>query len=235
MIPEYDSNLIWREEELQKWAQISLTQSKTLSIVDHFSIDAVKNLYSSTVSTATPYNITPLTGRTGIYSVSPNSFPFYSEHELYQPKMQSDGGQLSEWTSMYNPTKEQAEIDRAAAVASGIPHCYVPMARGIKFSSEPKIKLSVISEIHEDNEYGSIIDTVTNRHSGGPFTISVPISVRVDELRLMIRDQGGIIPAICRLSYAGKHFEDGNRNLAHYGVGFWSQRFPHWPLKVIGI
>ena len=37
----------------------------------------------------------PGTGRTGLYRVPPNSFPFYSEAERYTPAIQTDGGQLS--------------------------------------------------------------------------------------------------------------------------------------------
>jgi hypothetical protein len=203
--------------------------------LDFFSLDAVKSLYTTTATNPTPYNITPFTGRTGVSLVPPNSYPFYSEREKFKPKIQSDGGQLSEWSPMYNPSKEQAEIDRAAAVVANIPHGYIALGGKNLDTNEPMIELTVISEIHEDDEYGSVINPVTKKHNGGPFVIKVPISMRVDELRRVIRDRGGIIPALCRLSYAGKHFEDGNRTLQHYGVAFWNQRFPHWPLKIITV
>lgn len=35
------------------------------------------------------------TGRTGMYRVPPNNYPFYSEEERYVPVIQADGGQLS--------------------------------------------------------------------------------------------------------------------------------------------
>ena len=35
------------------------------------------------------------TGRTGMYRVPPNSYPFYGDAERYTPVMQADGGQLS--------------------------------------------------------------------------------------------------------------------------------------------
>lgn len=96
------------------------------------------------------------TGRTGFLPVAPNNFPFYSADEVYQPVLQSDGGQLSgaslllglrinparahtahqsnlpcvcslwpaaaEWQPMYQPGKDHAEADRAAAYAAGVPH-----------------------------------------------------------------------------------------------------------------
>eukprot|EP00983_Pelagomonas_calceolata_P099789 1158499-Pelagomonas_calceolata.AAC.2 len=68
------------------------------------------------------FNPTPGSGHTGMHSVGPNNFPFYSECERYQPVIQGDGGQLSEWQEMYAPSKEQAEADRALAFEAGIPH-----------------------------------------------------------------------------------------------------------------
>jgi hypothetical protein len=47
-----------------------------------------------------------------------------------------------------------------------------------------------------------------------------------------LQDVGGILPALARLSYAGKHMEDAQRTLEHYGVAFWHARFPHWPIKI---
>jgi hypothetical protein len=35
------------------------------------------------------------TGRTGVYPVAPNNYPFYTAEEVYAPAIQSDGGQLS--------------------------------------------------------------------------------------------------------------------------------------------
>jgi len=143
--------------------------------------------------------------------------------------MQSDGGQLSEWTAMYEPSKEQAEADRAAAYEKGVPHGFVES--GDKYSGVPTMELWVVSDLHEDHEYGAV-DPASGKHSGGPFKIKVAASMRVEDLRLVIRDVGGILPALQRLSYAGKHLDDPQRTLQQYGVEFWNKRFPHWPIKV---
>jgi hypothetical protein len=50
-----------------------------------------------------------------------------------------------EWTSMYNPSKEQAEQDRAAAFKSGVPHGFVQP--GNKWAGQPTIDLWVVSEM----------------------------------------------------------------------------------------
>lgn len=31
---------------------------------------------------------------------------------------------------------------------------------------------------------------------------------------------------------AGKHLDDAQRTLEHYGVSYWHSKFPHWPLKI---
>lgn len=36
--------------------------------------------------------------------------------------VQADGGQLSEWTPMYQPSREEAEADRMAAFEARVPH-----------------------------------------------------------------------------------------------------------------
>jgi hypothetical protein len=75
---------------------------------------------------------------------------------------------------------------------------------------------------HLDEEYG------------GPFYISVPVKMKVEDLRNVIRvrpaapqrgqsnvnahpgcsqDACGVMPGLQRLSYAGKNFEDSNRSL----------------------
>jgi hypothetical protein len=46
------------------------------------------------------------------------------------------------------------------------------------------------------------------------------------------QDRGGVLPALQRLSYAGKALDDAQRTLAHYGVDYWAARFPHWPLTI---
>eukprot|EP00879_Flechtneria_rotunda_P026285 GHRR01028018.1.p1 GENE.GHRR01028018.1~~GHRR01028018.1.p1 ORF type:complete len:142 (+),score=15.29 GHRR01028018.1:308-733(+) len=84
---------------------------------------------------------------------------------------------------------------------------------------------------HDDNEYGADIGPDGN-HTGGPFTIRVSPLMRVEELRNVIRDTGGILPALQKLSYAGKHLNDAQRTLEQYGVAYWHNKFPHWPIKV---
>lgn len=55
---------------------------------------------------------------------------------------------LPEWTPMYNPTPEQAEADRRAAYAAGVPHGYTPPGgAGDKAESGPTIALRVVSEL----------------------------------------------------------------------------------------
>eukprot|EP00877_Chromochloris_zofingiensis_P002825 jgi/Chrzof1/12543/UNPLg00494.t1 len=175
------------------------------------------------------YNPTPGTGRTGFQPVPPNNYPFYSEDEVYTPVLQPDGGQLSEWMPMYAPTKEQAVADRAAAYEAKIPHGYV--APGDKYKDMPKIELLVVSELHDDSEYGAEMKA-DGQHYGGPFTIHVSPKMRVEELRTVIRDKGGIIPALQKFSYAGKHLNDSQRTLEQYGIAYWHNKFPHWPLRI---
>lgn len=31
---------------------------------------------------------------------------------------------------------------------------------------------------------------------------------------------------------AGKHLEDAQRTLEQYGIRYWHNKFPHWPLKI---
>lgn len=182
--------------------------------------------------TFSKYDPTPGTGRTGMYRVPPNNYPFYGERERYVPAIQADGGQLSEWTSMYNPSREEAERDRELAFQKRIPHGYIEP--GDKYKGLPTLDIWVVSNLHDDGEYGASVDPVTGKHSGGPFQISVAATMRVEDLRLVIRDIGGILPALQRLSYAGKHLDDPQRTLEHYGVGYWHKKFPHWPIKVRG-
>ncbi|MEW5307332.1 MAG: hypothetical protein WDW36_009737 [Sanguina aurantia] len=176
------------------------------------------------------YNPSPGTGRTGHMRVAPNNYPFYSDTARYTPLVQSDGGQLSEWKPMYAPSKELAEEHRAAAYASGVPHGYV--APGDTYKDAEMLQMRVVSLLHSDSEYGAEVDPATGRHHGGPFSIMVSPQMRVEELRLIIRDAGGIIPALQKLSYAGKNLEDSQRTLEHYGITYWHAKFPHWPLKV---
>ncbi|KAK9823441.1 hypothetical protein WJX72_002787 [[Myrmecia] bisecta] len=178
---------------------------------------------------ASRYNPTPGSGRTGFLSVPPNNYPFYSDDEKYVPIMQADGGQLSEWKPMYNPSPEQAEIDRKAAYEAGVPHGYV--APGDKYAGLPTISLLVVSDLHTEIEYGSQVSK-QGKHCGGPFRIHVSPKMHVEDLRKVIRDKGGIMPGLQRLSYAGKNMEDSQRTLEHYGIAYWHKSFPHWPIKI---
>ncbi|KAF8060592.1 ubiquitin [Scenedesmus sp. PABB004] len=215
-----------------------------------------------------PHNPTPGTGRVGFLPVAPNNYPFYCEGaEVYTPLVQADGGQLSEWQPMYQPSRDQAQADRAAAYAAGVPHGFV--APGDRLAGLPTIELTVVSELvcarrtpaswaptadrprgaalapahelcaaprraapqHDASEYGARVAS-DGSHSGGPFTVRVSPGIRVEELRAVIRDAGGILPALQRLAYAGKHLDDAQRTLQQYGVAYWHAKFPHWPLTV---
>jgi hypothetical protein len=84
---------------------------------------------------------------------------------------------------------------------------------------------------HDQSEYGSEL-AADGSHSGGPFSITVSPKMRVEELRAVIRDVGGILPALQRLSYAGKHLDDAQRTLEQHGIAYWHKKFPHWPIRV---
>lgn len=145
------------------------------------------------------------------------------------PVVQADGGVLSEWKPLYNPTPEQAEIDRKKAYETGVPHGYVPA--GDKYAGQPTISLLVKSELHDETEYGVNVDE-NGRHSGGPFRIDVSPKMRIMDLRLAIKEKCGILPGLMRFSYAGKQLDDSQRTLEHYGVKYWNAKFPDWPLVI---
>ena len=84
----------------------------------------------------------------------------------------------------------------------------------------PVLKLLVVSELHSDEEYG------------GPFWIEVPSKTRVWQLRRVLYEKCGVLPGLLRLAYAGKRFEDAERNLEHYGVKYWNAKFPDWPIMI---
>lgn len=130
---------------------------------------------------------------------------------------------------MYNPTAEQADADRKHAYETGVPHGFV--AQGDKYKGLPTIQLTIVSELHSPEEYGDKVDA-KGRHSGGPFVIQVSPKMRIEELRRVIMEKGGVIPALQRFSYAGKNLEDSQRTLEQYGVSYWNKKFPHWPLKI---
>ncbi|KAL6752513.1 hypothetical protein V8C86DRAFT_587345 [Haematococcus lacustris] len=106
------------------------------------------------------------------------------------------------------------------------------VALGTQPPSGSQLELWVVSELHSEDEYGAQVDPSTGQHSGGAFKIKVDAGIRIEALRNVIRDEGGIIPALQKLSYAGKHLDDSQRTLAHYGVAYWHARFPHWPIKI---
>ena len=54
----------------------------------------------------------------------------------------------------------------------------------------------------------------------------------VQDLRLVIKEKGGIIPGLQKLAYAGKKLDDSKRTLEHYGVKYWHDKFPSWPITV---
>lgn len=134
----------------------------------------------------------------------------------------------TEWEPAYSPSPEQEAADRLAAYEAQVPHGYTPA--GNKYGQSPTIKLWVTSHLHQAHEYGATVEG--GRHTGGPFTIDVPVDMRVHEVRCIIYEVGGILPGLQRLVYAGKRMEDPQRTLRHYGVAYWHARFPHWPLVV---
>ena len=154
----------------------------------------------------------------------------------YKPQLTADGGILSNWEPMYEPSTIKADADRLVAFESGVPHGSGETAAVTSSSSSsssvvavirekyadqcPTARLLVVSELHRDEEYG------------GPFWIEVPTKIRVHELRCVIAEHCGVLPGLQRLSYAGKKFEDPERNLEHYGVKYWNKKFPDWPVVI---
>jgi hypothetical protein len=121
------SATIWKQEEIDSLK------------ADYRELKQVQN------DAVTQYNPTPGTGRTGYMAIPPNNYPFYNKEEKYVPVVQPDGGQLSDWKPLYQPSKEQEEEDRKKAYESGVPHGYVP--RGFKYEGMPTIKINVTSEL----------------------------------------------------------------------------------------
>lgn len=164
----------------------------------------------------------------------PNNYPFYSEDEKYKPKVQPDGGQWSETREMYNPTSEEAEADRLKAYAAGVPHGYVPRGTAAPVASSRPLKLTVSSSFFKDSEYGPETKP-DGMHCGGAFVIEVASSMRVDDLKLLIQEKGGVPVSLQKLAYGGKRLVDPNRTLAQYGVAYWNKRFPNWELKLLSV
>merc|ERR1711933_568131 len=177
----------------------------------------------------TKFNPTPGTGRTGYMPIPPNNYPFSTEEEKYVPVVQPDGGQLSDWKPLYQPSKEVEEEDRRKAYETGVPHGYVP--RGFKYQGMPTITVNIKSELHTNDEYGTHVDE-NGKHSGGPFSIEVSPKMTIEDLRLEIKAKGGIIPGMQKLAYAGKKLDDPKRTLEHYGIAYWHAKFPSWPITV---
>ena len=148
----------------------------------------------------------------------------------YVPIIQADGGVLSDWKPMYDPTPEQADIDRKIAFETGVPHGFVKQSD--KYKDDPTIKLLVRSLLHTNDEYGTTVDPKTGKHSGGPFWVEVSPKMRIDDLRVVIKKASGLMPGIMRLNYAGKDFEDPQRTLEQYGVRFWNEKFPDWAIII---
>ena len=157
------------------------------------------------------------------------------DHNRYKPQLTADGGVLSNWKPQYEPSTVKADADRLAAFEAGVPHgsgdegaaaattagSSPAAALAEKYGADcATARLLVVSELHRDEEYG------------GPFWIEVPTKTRVHELRGVIAEACGVLPGLQRLSYAGKKFEDPERNLEHYGVKYWNAKFPDWPVVI---
>ena len=154
----------------------------------------------------------------------------------YKPRLTADGGVLSNWEPTYEPSTVKADADRLAAFEVGVPHGLragggsapdtraeaptITAALKEKYGESPTARLLVVSELHRDEEYG------------GPFWVDVPTKARVHELRGVIAEHCGVLPGLQRLSFAGKKFEDPERNLEHYGVKYWNAKFPDWPIVI---
>lgn len=130
--------------------------------------------------------------------------------------------------------------DRLQAFTMGVPHGYDPT------SAEKKaipIRLRVVSELHAPHEYGPLLTDNPQEETyererepmrSGSWVMKVDPDWGVDELRRALYREGGIVPAICLLSFAGKHLDDARRSLRQYGVLYWHEQFPEWPLVVRG-
>lgn len=200
--------------------------------------DALLTDYIGDGAALSEFNPTPGSGKTGIlYNIPPNNYPFYAPSEIYTPKMQTDGGQWSETRKMYNPSADEAEADRLRAYQTGIPHGFTPQPQATgtdSGSASVLLKLTVSSTYFRSHEYGPE-EREDGTHYGGPFAITVPASIRVDALKQIVQDEGGVPIALQKLSYAGKKLMDPNRTLEQYGVAYWNARFPQWELKLLSV
>jgi hypothetical protein len=132
---------------------------------------------------------------------------------------------------MYAPTKEQAEADRDAAFAAGVPFGSAvahPTKHGSadggggdgNSSGRPPLRLRVVSELQSAEEGFREVNLVLSPE------------MTVEAARLAVRDATGVPPALCRLSFAGRRLEDARRTLGQYGLAFWHGKFPGWPLVI---
>jgi hypothetical protein len=147
-----------------------------------------------------------------------------------------DCGVFSDWQPMYEPSTVKADADRLAAFKKGVPrgaenegavpeyravgHSFAGEAERLreKYKSAPVLRLLIASQLHRDEEFG------------GPFWIEVPSKTRVFELRRVIAHTCGVLPGLQRLTFAGKKMDDSERNLEHYGIKYWNNKFPDWPV-----
>jgi hypothetical protein len=139
---------------------------------------------------------------------------------------------------MYAPTKEQADADRDAAFAAGVPFGSAPRAAadGASSASAPStaqarrrpLRLRITSELHS----GAADDCPAFAQPGGLW-LDLDADGTVESVRLAVRDAAGVPPALCRLSFAGRRLDDARRTLGQFGVAFWHAKFPHWPLVIV--
>eukprot|EP00899_Mesostigma_viride_P015035 jgi/Mesvir1/23532/Mv18233-RA.1 len=89
-----------------------------------------------------------------------------------------------------------------------------------RFKDDPKMSIPVESRIHKEGEFN-------------PRT-RVELSPRMTthDVRCAIRDATGIMPGVMKLSYAGKMMDNSNATLLQYGVPFWHEQFPDWPITL---
>jgi len=170
------------------------------------------------------YNNRPGTGGSGAHgTIPPNGgYDFYAEDELYAPATRAHGGASTEWTPLYDPTREEFLRDKEEAVKSGIPIGAMIEAKERERIRPPTpLRLLVTSMLHVDAEYG------------GPFWIDVYDTMRVAEVKKTIADKCGVMPGLMRLTYAGKKLDDNARTLAQMGVRYWNAKFPDWSLTMV--
>lgn len=73
--------------------------------------------------------------------------------------------------------------------------CHVPCEGYCEGYRDSHQLVPFICVQHDESEYGADMST-DGRHTGGPFTIRVSPKMRIEELRNVIRDVGGVLPAL---------------------------------------